>query len=580
MSTQAVAEAGPKVRDAESGPAKGLHPAALAISSGVLLWCAFPTVGWGWLAWVALAPFFALIASQRPARTLYLAAWLGGMVFWLLAIEWVRLTDPSAWLAWVVMATALSFWWPGFLALARLAVLRLRVPIMVAAPVLWIALEYLRAHILSGFPWYYLAHSQHSVLCLIQIADVAGALGLSFLIALANAGWADLRRLRPCLRMTPHGLRPTRAAVARVVLVAALVAANVGYGVFRISTARFRPGPTLALIQSNLIQRYKMSADPAELIDVYRRLIERAAPRGAMLVDPGALKPDLIVWPETSYPYPFVRRDPKVDDDAFARLVLSFDAKHPAAFWADWMKTISSHLHTWTDELKTPMLVGVVTYDFQPDRFAKFNAALLFEPGVAGVQAYYKIQLVPFGEYVPLIETFPWLTALTPYHGGQAPSLAFGPKPGWFALGPYRFSTAICFEDTVPHVVRRSFREAPDGRHPDVLINMSNDGWFHGSSELDMHLAVSVFRAVENRVPLARAVNTGISALIDGNGAVRRALPKLTEEVLVDRVWLDDRQSLYTRWGDWLGLSCLGLTLALGPWGLIQAVRTRLRFAA
>ena len=148
-----------------------------------------------------------------------------------------------------------------------------------------------------------------------------------------------------------------------------------------------------------------------------------------------------------------------------------------------------------------------------------------------------------------MIETFPWLTAFTPYHGTHVPSLSFGRGPVWIDLGPYRLAAAICFEDTVPQVVRRFFREAKDGRHPDVLLNLSNDGWFHGSSEHDMHLAVSVFRAVENRVPLARAANTGVSAIVDGNGRVLKKLPKLEQDVLAGDVPLDDRSALYSRVG-------------------------------
>ena len=106
-----------------------------------------------------------------------------------------------------------------------------------------------------------------------------------------------------------------------------------------------------------------------------------------------------------------------------------------------------------------------------------------------------------------------------------------------------------------------------------MLINLSNDGWFHGSAELDMHLAIGVFRAVEHRVPLARAVNTGLSALVDGNGEIRAFLPKETEGVLSVTVPLDDRRSLYTRFGDWLGLSCLAVTIGLVPLGIFRKPR-------
>jgi apolipoprotein N-acyltransferase len=181
---------------------------------------------------------------------------------------------------------------------------------------------------------------------------------------------------------------------------------------------------------------------------------------------------------------------------------------------------------------------------------------------------------VPFGEYVPLIGTFPWLTVLTPYHGPDAviPSLSFGGEPAWFRLGSYRLAAAICFEDTVPRVVRRFF-SAPDQSQPDLLLNLSNDGWFRGSSEHDMHLAVSVFRAVENRVPLARAVNTGISAVVDGNGRVIAALPKLQEGFLTQTIPLDDRVAFYSDCGDWLGVACLAATVALPLWASVQAIQ-------
>jgi apolipoprotein N-acyltransferase len=164
---------------------------------------------------------------------------------------------------------------------------------------------------------------------------------------------------------------------------------------------------------------------------------------------------------------------------------------------------------------------------------------------------------------VPLLATFPWLTRLTPYHGELTPSLTPGRTPAWFRIGDLKLATAICFESTIPHVVRRAFREVGDGHPPDVLLNLSNDGWFRGSAELDNSLAISVFRAVEHRVPLARAVNTGISALIDGNGRIVARLPKLANDVIVARVPLDDREGLYAVVGDWLPWCCLIATVLM-----------------
>ncbi len=211
---------------------------------------------------------------------------------------------------------------------------------------------------------------------------------------------------------------------------------------------------------------------------------------------------------------------------------------------------------------KVPMMLGATIYEFKKTGYSKFNAAILLRPELS-VQIYHKLHLVPFGEYVPLVKALPWLIRLTPFSGTRVHFLDHGEKPAWFDLGKYRLAAAICFEDTVPQVVRRFFAEAPDGRQPDILINLSNDGWFHQTSEHEMHLAVSTFRCIENRVPLARAVNTGISAMVDGNGRILKSLAKLKEGVLIETTPLDDRVSLYSAWGDWLGLFCLAATIGL-----------------
>jgi apolipoprotein N-acyltransferase len=569
MPTEAVVKPTPTPVVASPGT-RVRHPFALAISSALLLWSTFPPANWSWLGWVALVPLFLLIPSRAKPLWLYLAAWAGGFVFWVIAIHWVRLTDESAWLAWLTMALALSFFWPAFLWLARLAVHALRLPLMIAAPVSWVALEYVRAYAVTGFPWYYLAHSQHAVLPVIQIADFTGSLGVSVLIAIVNAWVVDLLTL-PLLRPTPRGPRLAARQRIRLGFVTVLLGGTLIYGAYRLGSAQFRPGLRVALIQSSLIQRYKESTAPEKLLAMYEKLIMRAI--GA------APPPDLIVWPETSYPYGFIVIDPALDLPSLEAQLKQITRK--VTLTVDTRLTqrdaITRHLHSWTDALTIPMLVGSVKYDHGVSGLSRHNSAILFQPGAPEIQCVDKMHLVPFGEYVPLIETFPWLVALTPYRGSHIPSLIPGRDPVWLSLGSYRIATAICFEDTVPQVVRRFFREVKDGRPPDMILNLSNDGWFHGSSEHDMHLAVSIFRAIEHRVPLARAANTGISAIVDGNGRVVASLGKLEEGVLAGSIPLDDREGAYTTWGDWLGQLCLAVTIGFIPLGYLYPRYARLR---
>ncbi len=163
------------------------------MASGLLLWTSFPPLEWSWLAWIALAPLFWL-ATLREASLQDVPGGLGrrALVFWLLALEWVRLSDPSAWLGWLLMALIFSLWWPGFLGSPAGPFFACGFPLILAAPIIWVGLEFIRAYFLSGFPWYYLAHSQFRHLYVIQIADFTGSLGISLLIAVVNAFVVDL----------------------------------------------------------------------------------------------------------------------------------------------------------------------------------------------------------------------------------------------------------------------------------------------------------------------------------------------------------------------------------------------------
>ncbi len=291
------------VETAEPGTRWLRHRLAAGVASGLLLWTAFPPLEWAALAWVALAPLFWLATVKGSPLKTYVSAWAGGLVFWILAVPWLRLIGPGAWIGWVVLALVFSLWWPLFLALTRWAHFRLGLPLIQAAPIIWVAVEYMRAYFLTGFPWYYLAHSQYRYLYVIQIADFAGSLGVSLLIAVVNAWLVELVTL-PLLRPRAGGQGGTSLTPAHLVRlwsITILVGATLGYGSFRITTAQFREGPRLALLQSNLKQGHKFQRDRDEVRTGFIRLIRQAMSR-----DP---RPDLIVWPETAYPFGFIMVD-------------------------------------------------------------------------------------------------------------------------------------------------------------------------------------------------------------------------------------------------------------------------------
>ena len=186
---------------------------------------------------------------------------------------------------------------------------------------------------------------------------------------------------------------------------------------------------------------------------------------------------------------------------------------------------------------------------------------------------YNKMHPVMFGEYIPLADWFPFLYRITPLTGG----LTTGTKAVSQKLGDFRYAPNICYETVIPHMIRRQILQLRgQGEEPDVMVNITNDGWFRGSSELDMHLACGVFRAIEMRKPLVIAANTGFSAWIDGDGQIVQQGARRAADVIIAKPQLDGRHSFYLDHGDLFSGICLAACMGLGVVGFWDR-RRRLR---
>lgn len=558
-------------------------------ATGLLFYASFTPLDWSPLAWVALLPILLLVRLPRPTRWMYTALYGTALATMIAQLQWLRLGDQTMYLAWIALSIYLACYFPLFVGLCRVAVHRLGVPLMLAAPVVWTATELSRAHVMTGFAWYYLGHTQYRWLELIQISDITGAYGVSFLIVMVSACLAGLvpGRVFARLRLLPKGcetasgpkgaipdgsLRRQSVAVAVSLTVFAAV---ISYGVLRRNQADFKEGPRIALVQGNFTSDVKF--DPAKQQRIFYKhlsLTELAARH----------QPDLIVWPETSYPNRLWNVTPGVTDEQLRQWTPRIDPQH-------WRRNEAAiQLSELGEIYGTALLLGLNAIEARPDGLHPYNSVAFVRAKEGFVGRYDKIHRVIFGEYMPLRRLFPWLYKLTPYPedfgidaGTQA--VAFTDR-GW------RYLPLICYEDTVPHLTRNMVRATRDaqGRPADVLVNVTNDGWFHGSSELNQHLLTAVFRAVECRTPMVRAVNTGISAVIDGDGLIVEPdtfmdadsrgrttmrdpqtgrLYKSLNAVLVDDVPLDNRRSLYVAWGDWFALTCAMLTAVIALIGLL-----------
>jgi apolipoprotein N-acyltransferase len=307
------------------------------------------------------------------------------------------------------------------------------------------------------------------------------------------------------------------------------------------------PGPQVALVQGSI--DIDMKYDPKEsdrIFEQYYSLSRQA------LREHGNL--DLIVWPETMFRGPW----------------LSFDKDFRPSAEASWTPNEAEavsrrNVKRLARALDTPILLGVDSWHYRPAGTDRFNTALLADREGNVVGRYDKCHLVPFGEYVWFAETFPWLYKLTPLAGGSKA----GAGPQSMELGGVRYAPNICYENTIPHLIRRHVAQLRSlGREPDVLVNLTNDGWFWGSAELDMHLACAVFRAIECRKPFLISANTGFSAAIDSTGRILQQGPRRATDVLVGRAGIDRRRSPYLAIGDLPAGLCLALAGLMGLVGM------------
>jgi apolipoprotein N-acyltransferase len=563
-----------------------------ACASGVLLWLCYFPVAWGWLGWVALVPLLCLVRSAARPRVVYLSALTGALLFFVPVLQWMRVADPAMYATWLALALHCSLFVLAGVWLLRRLDRGTRLPLVVTLPVVWCALDFLRAHLYGGFAWYFLGHTQHAFLPVIQVADLGGAYAVTFVVAAVNALVFEYLYQWPAFRGRlglPEPPRPPRRAIlrAQTAAVLLLLAADLGYGYWRLSQDTFTPGPRVALLQGSVPQNIRNDTSAGSVdagkqmfdhYDVLSTLAANAQPR-----------PDLAVWPETCFPGTWNEVAPDVPPDR-----ITPEWRERLADSADAARETPRH---WPTNLLLGLDTQVLTADGKSRRYN--SSVLILKEGRAAGR-YAKIHLVPFGEYLPFKDWLPLMQWLSPY--GFDYSVTPGERQTRFALDGYHFGMVICYEDTDPYLARQYAR--PEGGEPpvDFLVNTSNDGWFDGTAEHEEHLAVARFRAVECRRALLRAVNMGVSAVIDGNGRVLR--PETTTATVGDKkvpLWtvpgdgsrapelptarwhefkkvygvltavvpVDHRASAYAIWGDWLPWSCWAVVGAGLLWLLV-----------
>ena len=529
-----------------------------ALISSVVCWFAFPPVGASWLAWIAPIGWLTLVlrptlAGSRPYRKL----WLAGFVFWVLAVHWIRLPHPANHLALTALAGYLGCYLPVFIAIARVGVHRLRLPLWLVAPIAWTGLDWLRHHLMTGFGFGSLAHTQiNFFLEITQISDLVGEYGVSFLVILVASCFTKIQsydpliHLRSRLRFTLFQLLPGFLAFG-----AALSYGMINFQGKYASYNRAQDVMRVALIQGHTLADWK--SDLAKQQQIMQQYMQLSLDAGNAAIEKDGRKVDLYVWPETSFRQTLATVEPG--------LQLPAGMVDPSYFTA-----APNDLAEFVRQTDAAILAGIDRVHIYPNDhghpdFKAYNSSVLMDAQQQILGTYDKMHRVPFGEYIPFADWFPMLYQLTPLTGG----VQAGKQPTIFDFDGVQIAPNICYETCVPHLIRQQVI-FDKSTAPDVLISLTNNSWYWGSSELDMHLACGVFRAVETGRPLLIAANGGLSAHIDPSGEVRQVTNRQSAEyLLVDlKLPAKTRLTFYTRYGDWFAILCVVccVVLAIVGW--------------
>ncbi|UFS69068.1 apolipoprotein N-acyltransferase [Geomonas sp. RF6] len=486
----------------------------LAAGSGLALALSFPSPGLSLLAWCAFVPLFVAARGASPGGAFRLGFAGGvvayaGILYWLniVMVTYGKLPAAVSVVLYLVLCCYLALYPATVLFLTRKWEVRGVSPLL-SFPVLWVAGELIRSYLLTGFPWASLGYSQYRTLPLIQISDLAGVYGVSFLLAFANVVLYQVWRFFAAKERYP---------VRGIVVLIVLLGGTLAYGISALNRAEGGNPQRVLLVQGNIPQDVKWNpAFQETTVATYERLSRN----GYHL--PGTL----VVWPESALPFFFQ------SDLAYAGRVRAL-----------------------ATQLQSALLVGSPAYEGDGERVRYLNSAFLISREGEVVGRSDKMHLVPFGEYVPLAQLLPFVSKMVVGIG----DFTAGEKAVPLQTGGGKVGVLVCFEGIFPEV-SRAYVAA--GAH--MLVNITNDAWFGKSSAPYQHLSMTVFRAVENRVPLVRAANTGISCIIDSKGHIRGVTDLFQEATLSGSVRLGTGESTYTRIGDVFAYACLVLSGALG----------------
>jgi len=514
-------------------------------------------------------------ARYRPAVGNLPLRWywmyLAANLFWLSSIWWIACPHPLTALGLLAMSAVLSLYWVLFFVATSVAVHRFRVPLLVAMPICWIGCEYLRCHILGGFSFCALEHAFYQYPILIEAASIGGSLLVGGIVMFLGAVFLT------CFYLSGRW----RIAYLAFFLVPSMYL-FLFFCFIRILTCpiHFFDGKYDDFFKIVALQgdrQIRLNSEPKEVDANFRQYTDLTyqticEEKQIQQANEWYSMPDLIVFPETVVPISVL---------VFEGTVKPADVNltdEEATQWEYWFRQF-------VQQVETPVIFGLSTIMFNedPDKPMRLNSALLVEPqrgDVTGnIYRYDKMHLVMFGEYIPFAEYLPddfILRTLCPeaYHGNKPVAFPIGQGRGEGSEDrkPLTASINICFESSVAHLIRNQIVTLrKEGHDPRVLINLSNDGWFRFSQQIEQHLATHVFRAVENGMYYVAATNGGYAAIINPWGQIEHLGKRGEVEAVIGNVYVrKHHDTIYQRYGDWYALLFAIIVLGLAIFDVVE----------
>jgi apolipoprotein N-acyltransferase len=472
----------------------------LALASAALLILTFPGFAIALFAPVALTPLLVAAARESRWTRRFLLGWGAGVVYWFGVCYWIQFVlafhggvgDPVGWALFMLFCIVKALHLGVFALLAGPIMWRWWAAPAVSA--LWVAIE--ATHGSLGFAWLALGNAGIDMAVPMRLAPYTGVYGLSFLFMMMAAAVALACLGRPRVQLL---------WLAPVLLVAALPELP----------PPARATETALLLQPNISESEQWTA---ESVGRAKRELVALSLRSA-LSHPDR-PPSLIVWPEVPAPFYYY------DDEVFR-----------------------AYINSLARASRANVLVGIVAHT---PGGGPLNSAALISPEGAAISRYDKVNLVPFGEFVP------WPFDFAKKISTETGDFVAGKRVVVSQIGEHKLGTFICYESVFPGFVRKFVDDGAE-----LLVNISNDGWFGHSAAREQHLAMVRMRAAEDRRWILRATNDGITATIDSAGRLRGTLPKYTQATSYTGFSYIGERTAYSRYGDWFALLC-AITAVMG----------------